>query len=253
MLKIIVFNSFRGGTGKSNVVSNVAATLASMGKRVGVMDLDLPSPGIHILFGLNQTEIEHTLNDFLWEDCDIRSASYDMTSKLLDESVEGCVILSPASMHAEDINRIVQQGYDIDRLSGGINAMAEALNLDFLLLDTHPGLNQETLLAMALADRLVLLLRPDSQDFQGTAVSADVSRQLGVPKIFILVNRVLTAINDDQLRDLVTKTYELPILGILPNADEVMLLASRDLFCMRYPDHPFSQELQQVCQTLLTV
>ena len=35
-----------------------------MGKRVGVMDLDLPSPGIHILFDVNQDELEYTLNNF---------------------------------------------------------------------------------------------------------------------------------------------------------------------------------------------
>jgi MinD-like ATPase involved in chromosome partitioning or flagellar assembly len=253
MLKIIAFNSFRGGTGKSNIVSNTALTLATMGQRVGIMDVDLPSPGIHILFGLNQSQIEYTLNDFLWGECDIRSASYNITPEPLQKLEKGEIFLSPASLNMEDINRILQQGYSIDRLSGGINEMAEILDLDFLLIDTHPGLNQETLLAMALVDRLVLVLRPDSQDFQGTAVTADVSARLGVPKRLILLNRVLEAIDQTQLRDLVTKTYDLPILGVLPNADEVMLLGSRDLFCMRYPDHPFSQEIQAVCQTLLTV
>jgi septum site-determining protein MinD len=253
MLKIIAFNSFRGGTGKSNIVSNVAVTLASMGNRVGVMDLDLPSPGIHILFGLNQDELEYTLNSFLWGDCDIREASYDVTPVDIKASGQGCVFLTPASMYGDDINRVVEERYAIDRLSGGINKMAEVLDLDFLLLDTHPGVNEETLLAMALVDRLVLVLRPDSQDFQGTAVTADVSRHLEVPKILMLLNRVLDAIDKQQLQEVVTKTYDLPILGVLPNADEVMLLGSRDVFCTKYPDHPFSQELRSICETLVTI
>jgi MinD-like ATPase involved in chromosome partitioning or flagellar assembly len=252
MLKIIAFNSFRGGTGKSNIVSNVAVMLATMGKRVGVMDLDLPSPGIHILFGLNQDELEYTLNSFLWGDCDIRSASYDVTPADIKASGEGCIFFAPASMYGDDINRMLEERYAIDRLSGGINEMAEVFDLDFLLLDTHPGVNEETLLAMALVDRLVLVMRPDSQDFQGTAVTADVSRHLEVPKILMLINRVMDAIDRRQLEEVVTKTYNLPILGVLPNADEIMLLGSRDIFCVKYPDHPFSQELWGICETLLT-
>ncbi len=52
MAKIISIHSFRGGTGKSNTTANVATLLAVQGGRVGVIDTDIQSPGIHILFGL---------------------------------------------------------------------------------------------------------------------------------------------------------------------------------------------------------
>ena len=48
-------------------------------------------------------------------------------------------------------------------------------------MDTHPGLNEETLLSISISDVLILILRPDSQDYQGTAVTVDVSRKLQVP------------------------------------------------------------------------
>jgi MinD-like ATPase involved in chromosome partitioning or flagellar assembly len=50
--RIISIHSFRGGTGKSNTAANLAAVLAADGQRVGVIDTDIQSPGIHILFGL---------------------------------------------------------------------------------------------------------------------------------------------------------------------------------------------------------
>lgn len=251
MLRIIALNSFRGGTGKSNIVANLAIALARQGKRVGVMDVDLPSPGIHILFGLDQSKIEYTLNDYLWGNCDIGAATYDITPAPLHAPGNGCVFLAPASFKLDDIDRIVQEGYDIDRLSGGINSMAADLDLDYLLVDTHPGLNRETLLAMSLVDRLILVLRPDSQDFQGTAVTADVSQRLGVPEVSILLNRVLPVLDQEQLRSLVLKTYNLPIVGLLPNADEVMLMASRDLFVLKQPNHAFSQEIGAIAQSLI--
>ena len=52
MTEVVSIHSFRGGTGKSNVTANLAATLAKSGKRVGIIDTDVQSPGIHALFGL---------------------------------------------------------------------------------------------------------------------------------------------------------------------------------------------------------
>ena len=63
MPKIISVHSFRGGTGKSNTTANVAALLAAQGRRVGVIDTDIQSPGIHILFNLNEEEVTYSLND----------------------------------------------------------------------------------------------------------------------------------------------------------------------------------------------
>ena len=39
---IISVHSFRGGTGKSNTTANLSAVLAMSGKRVGVVDTDIP-------------------------------------------------------------------------------------------------------------------------------------------------------------------------------------------------------------------
>ena len=48
MSKIISIHSFRGGTGKSNTCANVTTLLAAQGMRVGVVDTDIQSPGIHV-------------------------------------------------------------------------------------------------------------------------------------------------------------------------------------------------------------
>ena len=60
MAKIVSVHSYRGGTGKSNLTANLAACLAAAGKRVAVVDTDIQSPGIHMLFGLEDTsELAH--------------------------------------------------------------------------------------------------------------------------------------------------------------------------------------------------
>ena len=82
MSKIISVHSFRGGTGKSNTCANLAALMAGMGKRVGVIDTDIISPGIHVLFQLQQSEIKYTLNDYLWGNCAIKDTAYDILARL---------------------------------------------------------------------------------------------------------------------------------------------------------------------------
>ena len=66
-------------------------------------------------------------------------------------------------------------------------------HLDYLLIDTHPGLNEETLLSITLTDVLLVVLRPDSQDDQGTSVTVEVARTLDVPRLLLLINKVLLA------------------------------------------------------------
>ena len=61
MSKIISIHSYRGGTGKSNTTANLATILAMKGLRVGVVDTDIQSPGIHAIFGLEESQMNHSL------------------------------------------------------------------------------------------------------------------------------------------------------------------------------------------------
>nr|BFE70123.1 hypothetical protein GCM10020092_034240 [Actinoplanes digitatis] len=45
--KVVTFYSFKGGTGRTMALANVAWILASNGKRVLTVDWDLESPGLH--------------------------------------------------------------------------------------------------------------------------------------------------------------------------------------------------------------
>ena len=48
--KIITFYSYKGGTGRSMALANVAWILAANEKRVLVIDWDLEAPGVHHYF-----------------------------------------------------------------------------------------------------------------------------------------------------------------------------------------------------------
>ena len=246
MCEIISVHSFRGGTGKSNLTANLAATMALQGKKVGVVDTDIQSPGIHIIFGLNEDQMNYSLNDYLWGKCQIKDTAYDVSHVLKTEEKTGSLYLIPSSIKAGQIARILREGYDVGRLNDGLNEIIGALNLDYLLIDTHPGLNEETLLSIAISDTLVVLLRPDQQDFQGTAVTLEVARKLDMTNIMLVVNKALSNSDLDGLKRNMEATYKTPVSGIIPLSEEIVRLGSRDIFCLHYPNHPLSQTVSTI-------
>ena len=251
MAKIVSIHSFRGGTGKSNVTANLATLIARAGYRVGIVDTDIQSPGIHVPFGLDETKVKHTLNDYLWGRCTIEAATYDLssaftTSKNWFSQNRGKIYLIPSSIKTGEISRILREGYDARLLNDGFRQVVQRFGLDYLFIDTHPGINEETLLSAIISDVLIVILRPDKQDYQGTAVTIDVARKLEVPKMLLVVNKALPSLNHERLRQQIQQTYNVPVAGVLPVCEEMFHLGSSDIFCLRYPEHPWTKTVSAI-------
>jgi MinD-like ATPase involved in chromosome partitioning or flagellar assembly len=215
------------------------------GLRVGVVDTDISSPGIHVLFNLDESEMVHSLNDYLWGKCGINDCAYDVTGRVGGE-VKGQIYLIPSSMKASEIARILREGYDVGLLNDGFRSLVDGLKLDVLAIDTHPGLNEETLLSIAISDALVIIMRPDQQDYQGTSVTVEVARKLDVPKLMIVVNKVPQSLDLDDVRARVEQTYNCKVAAVLPHSEEMMALASSGIFSVRYPDNIVTRGLKDV-------
>lgn len=249
MSRIISIHSFRGGTGKSNTAANVAALLAADGLRVGVIDIDIISPGIHVLFGLGQEGVGFTLNDYLWGRCSLSGAAYDVSPPELNG--RGGIWLVPSSVRPHDIARILHDGYEVGLLDEGFRKLIADLSLDVLILDTHPGLNEETLLAIALSDALAIILRPDHQDYEGTQVTVTVARKLKVPKMVLVVNKTPAAFDEADVRQRVASAYDCPVAAVLPHSDELMALSSAGIFALKYPDHEVAARYRELADELM--
>ncbi len=250
MSKIISIHSFRGGTGKSNTTANLAALLAAAGQRVGVIDTDIQSPGIHVLFGLTGESIGYSLNDYLWGRCTIGQAAHDVSDKV-GVATAGKLFLIPSSIQADEIVNVLREGYDVSLLTNGFRQLIKELALDVLLIDTHPGLNEETLFSIAISHALLIIMRPDQQDYEGTGVTVEVARSLDVPRLMLLVNKTPAAFDPAEVRKRVEDTYNCEVAAVLPHADEMMTLASNGIFVLRYPEHALTALYRGVANQLL--
>lgn len=250
MPKVVSIHSYRGGTGKSNFTANLSTTVASLGYRVGVVDTDVPSPGIHNLFCLEPEQMGKTLNNYLWGEVAITETAYDVSANV-GIAEKGKLFLVPSSVKADHIARILKDGYDAKLLNDGFRQLVKTMQLDYLFIDTHPGLSKETFLSIAISHVLILILRPDKQDYQGTAVTIDVARQLKVRKMLLAINKAHSKLNLDVLKQKVEDTYHETVAGVFPLSEELVQLASEGVFCVNYPEHPVSQEFRHVAQLIM--
>ena len=250
MSTIVSVHSFRGGTGKSNTTASVAALLAAEGRRVGVVDCDLQSPGIHAIFGLDQETMGRSLNDYLWGECRIDEAAHEVAPGA-DGDADGKVWLVPSSIKPADIARVMHEGYDVGLLNEGCRELVKHLSLDILILDTHPGLNEETLLSIAMSNALAIVMRPDRQDYEGTRVTLSVARKLKVPRMVLVVNKTPEAFDFEEVKERVEMTYGCEVAAVLPHSDELMVLSSGGVFALRYPDHPLTGLYREVAARLM--
>jgi MinD-like ATPase involved in chromosome partitioning or flagellar assembly len=246
LARIVSIHSFRGGTGKSSLTASLATLVARGGARVGIVDTDIQSPGIHVLFGLDEKQIGHALNDYLWGRCAIEDAAYPVDLA----GVEGALYVIPSSLKTGEIAKVLRDGYDVTLLNDGFRDLVTALNLDYLFIDTHPGLNEETLLSIAISDLLFIVMRPDRQDYQGTGVTVEVARKLEVPALFVVVNKVLQSFDFEALRHRVEEAYGAEVIAVLPQCDEMMQLASEAVFVLSFPDHPLSRSMDHMARAV---
>lgn len=250
MTKIVSIHSYRGGTGKSNTTANLATAVALFGKRVGIVDTDIQSPGIHVIFNLDEKKVNRSLNDFLWGHCPIEDTAYQIPLPEV-ESRGGKIFLTPSSTKAGEIAKVLRDGYDVGKLNDGFQALSEVLELDYLFIDTHPGLNEETLLSIAISDIFLLILRPDQQDYQGTAVTADVAKKLNVAKMYLVINKALSSMDFEQLKQVAENTYHTNVAVVFPLTEDMLQLASRGVFILQHPKHPWSKELFKLAKLVM--
>lgn len=254
MTKVISIHSFRGGTGKSNIIANLAVTMAGMGKRIGIVDTGSHSPGIQIIFGLNESSKDHSLNDYLYTPSADNEKIHDVT-KSAGENVSGKVFLIPPGKKTDEATDTFthksRENYDPVLLTEAFHLLGEKLKLDAFLIDTHPGIHEETLISMAISNTALIILRPDQQDYLGTSVTVELALRLQVEKLFLLVNKAPLSLNAAQIKEKVEETYQCPVAAVIPHSEEMLLLGSSGIFVVHHPNHDITKSYKQAAEMLL--
>jgi hypothetical protein len=205
--KIISFYSYKGGTGRTMALSNLAWVLASNGYDVLLIDWDLEAPGLHRYLRkfLIDPELSATpgLIDYVWEAVRVSMTPGD---ELHPSSVDfpqledyvvgidwdfpsgGSMAFVPAGQqdanYAQRVNTFDWDRF-YERLGGGKLLQAERdilrSNYDFILIDSRTGVSDtSSICTVQMPDQLVVLFTLNRQSIRGaSAVAASVRAQRG--------------------------------------------------------------------------
>ena len=205
MVRIINICSGKGGVGKTTVAANLGLALQALGKKVAVVDCNLTTSHLSLLFGFYKYPL--TLNDFLKGEARMEDVVYTHPSGLR---------ILPASLELEDLI-----GVKTSNLKEKLKEVFQ--DFDFVLLDSAPGLGREALIALQACDEVLFIANPFITSLVDVVKCNQLINSLE-PKpiaIGIVLNRVRKKAYEISL-DEVRQFCELPIMGIVPEDEKIL-------------------------------
>lgn len=250
-MEIITAHSFRGGTGKTNIVANLSYVLAKAGYRVGVVDADTSHPSLHVIYGLGGKQPHPTLAEYLLGQCDLNEIVHDISTKV---GLKDCLYIIPSNLNEEKITEIVKHDFDFGRLYRGLREIGNNNDLDFLLLDTKPELDEKIMLFFTITNLLLVVTRFDEADIRGTKELLKIVNYFKVPSIYVVPNMI----EGDQKSKImieIEKQFE-SFKGLGVSVSNPIIFSSKlsvdhspridELFITKYSDDAFSQSVSKL-------
>ena len=223
--------------------------LAALGKRVATIDMDLSSPGLHVIYNVSSQMMKNTLNDYIYNRCAFEDAVLDITGHL--RLPRGALYFLGSSMKPEEIVRVIREGYSEKFFRHISELLHDNYNVDYVIFDTHPGLNEDTLLAIMSSDISLMLMRIDKQDLTGTYITSRILKKFGKLS-YVILNMVPPNLAElPTLSSEVSRIIEAPVIGVLPFYEEVLSHRSRGVFCLHHPHHPYSSQMLKIVKKFI--
>lgn len=230
MVRIIAIASGKGGVGKTTIAANLSLVLQKLGKRVVVIDCNLTTAHLGLLFGIYF--YPKTLNDFLRDEVRFENILYRHVSGLR---------IVPASLNLDDL-----AGIEVGDLKTSLKTAFS--DYDLVILDSAPGLGREALISLQAADEILFVATPTIPSLVDIVKCKSVVGALGggANVLGIVINRVKNREYEITPED-VRRFTELPVVGIIPEDENVIESANRrSLVVISNQNSPASQAILRI-------
>ena len=291
MTKCIALHSYKCGTGKSTISSNLSASLAKKGLTAVLLDVDVYAPSLQDYF---QWQPKKSINDYLFENANIDEVIHDL-SPVLDkfssndgeqsDSSKGKLLVAFSSTSKDEIYKldgaVRQEGSKIQLLRKFLMLREEIVskyNADFVIIDTSPGIRYWSINSLAIADTILLSLKLDGIDLKGTRLLAreiyDSLTKLGT-KSYLLLNRAAgyclppnlageqtsatqemfnnTVDNQSAVISKLNADIGMDTILSIPCYCDIQFDSNEFLTALRYPNHPFAGKIDALIEKLKNI
>ena len=286
MKKCIAFHSYKGGTGKSTISANISVLLVQRGYNVLLLDMDVYAPTLQTYFS---QEPKYWINNFLFNTAEFENVIYDLTRLIKNfptsqnpQQKLGKLFVSFSNSSKEEITKLDgtlrQDASKLELLRKFIlikEEMSYQNDIDYIIIDTSPGIRYWSINSLAIADLILLSLKMDSIDIEGTKKMANeiysAFTKLGTKSV-LLFNRaagyclppnliqetsyapeanyanVLT--EQSTITDRFKKDVDMEIIGNIPCYCDIQFDNKEFLTVLKHPYHPFTHLLNNLVDNI---
>lgn len=245
MTLCLAVHSSKGGSGKTSISMNLAAAYASEGKDVCLIDIDMRGPSLYTYFNAKPS---FWINDFLAKKCGIMDVVEDLSSRF---GTSGKFLVAYANPEIKEIRDFAckDRNWQSNALKTIINGKKElfASGLDVIIFDTSPGVEYESVNAVAASD--VILVTHNS-----TNVSLNAIEQL-VNGIYKPLNKNVAIVNNMCHGNIMNSSIEsekfgIPIIENISCMCDVATKSNNQVLVISEPNHIFSKSIYSIKKKL---
>lgn len=237
--------SGKGGVGKTNIAVNLAICLAQLGKQVVLLDADLGLANVDVMLGLTpQKNLFHLFHETA------------TVNDILFPTPYGFTILPASSGMSEMLT--LSTGQKLELLEA-VEDMED--ELDYLIVDTGAGINDNVLyFNMAAQERIVVLTPEPTSLTDAYALIKVLKTNHGVERFKVCVNMAHDA---KTAKDMFARLHQacdhflsgisLELAGIVPRDTGVRKAVVQQLpFCVSDPQSPAAKSVLALAQNITT-
>lgn len=212
---VISIVSGKGGVGKTTLCANLAFALAMAGHSVIALDGDMGLRNLDILLGL-ESKASFDLLDILEERCPVAKAI------VVHDALPNLHMISGSEDYTATVDKRAMR-----RLCRWL-----ADHYEYVLIDAPAGVGEGFRNAVFSAQRCIVVSTPDLTAVRDAGRTAAIITQMCAIPTELVINKVRKQMmkkgymrNVDQVMDSVS----LPLLGLVPHDDEVVISANRGM------------------------
>ena len=235
MSECIVITSGKGGVGKTTTTANLGVALAMMGRQVAVVDADIGLRNLDVILGL-ENRIVYDLVHVIEGECRLKQAL------IKDKRTEGLSLL-PAAQTRD------KSAVSPDQMRRLVAQLKESH--DYVLIDCPAGIEQGFRNSVAGADRAIIVTTPEVSAIRDADRIIGLVEAAELPEPQLVVNRYrarMVKSGDMMDKDDILEILAIPLLGIIPESEEVIVSSNRGHPAVYDPDSIVGEALRRIAR-----
>ena len=191
MAKVIAIANHKGGVGKTTTVANVGATLARLGYRTLLVDLDAQS-NLTFCFVKDEERIGTSVYDALTGEAELPTIEIQDNLYLTPSSID--LARADSDLSGTKVSRLKKLLADVSK------------EYDYIILDCPPSLGVVTYNALVACNALYVTLTAEALPYKGLTMLEEVVSELSVLNSDLSISGlIITRYNNRKLNDLVVE------------------------------------------------